>query len=59
MRVKPQVEYLYHDTFSTASGCARDGLVATPHLPLQVSRGVQLWTGSTVKALTILVLIRL
>ena len=26
----------------------RDGLIATPRLPREVPRGVQLWTGSTV-----------
>ena len=41
-RVKPQLECLHRDTFSTAPGRTRDGLVATPRLPLQVPRGVQL-----------------
>ena len=34
--------------FHRCPGRARDGLVATPRLPWQVPRGVQLWTGSTV-----------
>ena len=47
-RVKPQLACLYRGTYSTATGRARDGLVATPRLPRQVPRGVQLWTGGTV-----------
>ena len=47
-RVKPQLECLYRGTFSSAPGCARAALVATPRLPREVPRGVQLWTGSTV-----------
>ena len=50
-RLKPQLECLYRGTFSTAPGRARDGLVATPRLPRQVSRGVQHRTGSTVRHL--------
>ena len=48
-RVKPQLECLYRGTFSSAPGCARGGLIATPRLPREVYQGVQLWTGSTVR----------
>ena len=41
---------LYRGLFSSAPGCARYGLVATPRLPREVPRGVRFWTGSTVDA---------
>ena len=47
-RVKSQLKCLYRGIFSAAPGSTRDGLVATPRLPRQVPRGIQLWTGSTV-----------